>query len=171
MIATNHSILRLASFVLFPAFLVLSSPGYAQVTCIKDQMGFRPIGTSTTEAEELISQIVRGVGLTPDGIIVLPCDGITKVQSYYPLQDDIPKRDYILFDPIWTREVMGFGNDKGVDVKARDQALFIFGHELGHILGRHFTTNSQLSRLNKETDADHFAGCFSWRNECQMGEY
>ncbi len=43
--------------------------------------------------------------------------------------------------------------------KERDEAIFIFGHELGHILNRDFTTNFTLLRLTKETNADRFGGC------------
>src|SRR5580698_5464661 len=33
------------------------------------------------------------------------------------------------------------------------------GHELGHLLGRHFTTNKKLPQFDKELQADRFAGC------------
>ncbi|MGR4871849.1 M48 family metalloprotease [Variovorax sp. LARHSF232] len=60
----------------------------------------------------------------------------------------VPDGEYILYDPDWFREVIG---------DDRDQAIALFGHELGHFYNRHF--ERKMSEEEKETEADVSAGC------------
>jgi hypothetical protein len=85
--------------------------------------------------------------------------GYAYVQSAYYSRDDIPKGDYILYDSVWVRQVIGNDVSGAGSSKSHDEAIFLFGHELGHLLLRHFTSSSELPRIRKEMDADHFGGC------------
>jgi hypothetical protein len=147
------------------------------VTCIQTYLASTDtsaLGFAPRDVESLAGQIAGPVGLGTEGIRIVPCEGasvggVEGVQAIYYQRDDIPVGDYILYDPVWVRTVIGpVLSDK--QKKARDQALFIFGHELGHILARHFTSAAGLPRIEKELAADAFAGCAagalaaSWEN-------
>jgi hypothetical protein len=125
----------------------------AQVTCIQTYVSssaHKTLGIAPSDVEGLVAKVAKAIGLPSTGILIVPCDGVLKVQSAYYDRPDIPKGDYILYDPIWVREVIGTDHE---------QATVIFGHELGHLLDRDFTSNVGLARIQKETNADHFAGC------------
>jgi hypothetical protein len=134
----------------------------AQVTCIQTYLATSNpggLGFAPTDVEVVVSNVANSIGISPKGIRVIPCDGVANVQSVYYDRSEIPKGDYILYDPVWVRQVIG--NDPGgvTKSKSHDEAIFLFGHELGHLLARHFTSNSELPRLRKEIDPDHFGGC------------
>jgi hypothetical protein len=142
---------RGAAFVL--VLTVLSSSAHAQRTCIQDYVSAsnrQSLGISPLDVENLITQVAGGIGLNLQAIRIVPCDGVSKAESIYYDPKDPQQGEYILYNPTWIREVIG--ND-------RDEAIVIFGHELGHLLDRDWTTNAKLTRLEKETRADHFAGC------------
>jgi hypothetical protein len=140
-----------------------TNSAYAQVTCIQMHLAtkiHKSLGFAPSDVENLVSKVANSIGLSPAGISIIPCNGINKVQSiYYDDRKDVPKGEYILYEPVWVREVVGNNLAGEEEVKTRDQAVFIFGHELGHLLGRHFTSRAELPRLQKETEADHFGGC------------
>ena len=144
----------------------LSQPmrSYAQVTCIQQYAASapeQPLAFAPSDIENLVGQISQAIGLSAAGIRAVPCSGIgngnVMAISYFD-RTDIPKGDYILYDPIWVRQVIGVVINRPLSSE-RDEAVVLFGHELGHLLGRHFTTQSDLSRLVKETEADRFGGC------------
>jgi hypothetical protein len=147
------NLLSLAKISVFLAALLIWTSANAQVTCIQTYLELEKpaLGFAPSEVEGIVTQIATAIGLTPAGITVVPCDGITQVQSFYFVRPGVPQGEYILYDPRWVRQVVG--------PDLSDEAVILFGHELGHILLRHWTANAGLSRLKKETDADHFAGC------------
>ena len=130
--------------------------------CIKRYLASkeaRGLGFTPAEVESLVTQEANAFGLSPKGIRVIPCEGVNKVRSNYIDDKEVPTGDYILYDPVWVKEVVGPNIQGRESKRARDEATFLFGHELGHLLGRHFTSNGQLDRLEKEKEADRFAGC------------
>jgi hypothetical protein len=149
----------LASFI-FAAVASILSPIWAraQVTCIQAYLSDpsrTALGFTPSDVETIVSKVANSIGLSPSGIRVIPCDGVANVQSAYLSRDDVPKGDYILYDPVWVRQVIGNDVSGAGSSKSHDEATFLFGHELGHLLLRHFTSSSELPRIRKEMDADH----------------
>ena len=140
-----------------------AQPASAQVTCVMKYAQLhnpKALGFSPTDVERLVGDVATAIGLSVRGIHIIPCDGVGKVQSiYYHDRTDIANGDYIFYDTIWVREVLGNKLAEGTQTLVRDQAIVVFGHELGHLLGRHFTSNADMPQIQKETEADHFAGC------------
>lgn len=109
------------------------------------------LGFAAPDVEQLVGEVASAIGLDTNGITVISCSEAMKAEAtYFGDDDDAPIGEYIVYDPIWLREVIG---------KNRPEAIALFGHELGHILNRHWTTNKSRTRLQKETEADKFAGC------------
>src|SRR5262249_34419949 len=134
----------------------------AQVTCIETYMAGsdrQSLGFAPSDVEGLVFEIAESIGLSSSGIKVIPCDGVGKARANYYNEKGISVGDYIFYEPVWVREVIGNRLVGDEQKKARDQAIVLFGHELGHLLDRHWTSNVALSTLQKEQAADHFAGC------------
>jgi hypothetical protein len=149
-------ILTIIFFALSPTY------SFAQVTCIQTYLSnpdHTALGFAPSDVEAVVSKVANSIGLSPSGIRVVPCDGVANAQSAYYSRDDIPKGDYILYDPVWVRQVIGNDVSGAGNSRSHDEAIFLFGHELGHLLLRHFTSSSELPRIRKEMDADHFGGC------------
>jgi len=141
-------------------FMMVISPARAQVTCIENYLSAKPIPSidiQPKDVTELLSRIAESIGLTLDGITIVACDGETQVHEYfYQNSNEIPTGDYIIYDPIWLRQVVGMDiND--IKTKARDEAVFLFGHEFAHALMRHKIRN--VAPLKAEMEADYFGGC------------
>ncbi len=139
--------------------LLLTGRVAAQETCVMDHIAANTnknapqLGIAPPDVELLVQEVAGSIGLSPAGITIVPCDYTEKVQAWYspgPPDLDAPEGDYILYQPKWVEEVIG---------ENRVQAIALFGHELGHLLGRHFTSSKNLPPIQKETDADRFAGC------------
>lgn len=120
------------------------------------------VSESVPDAEELLRVIGSYFGMDRD-ISILPCGIVGKVESWAAGDSDLSKelRDagvppgrYVVYNPIWVREVIG--ND-------RDQAIFVFGHEFGHFVRGHFFERRNIDRVIKELEADHFGGCATAR--------
>jgi hypothetical protein len=113
----------------------------AQVTCIQAYLS-NPnriaLGFAPSDVEAVVSKVANSMGLNSSGIRIIPCDGVANVQSAYYARDDIPKGDYILYDPVWVRQVIGNEISGAGNSKSHDEAIFLFGHELGHLLLRHY---------------------------------
>jgi Trypsin-like peptidase domain len=125
---------------------------WASGACIKQYYKQPPtLGIDRSEASNLIDRVARSIGLTLK-IVVIPCVFAEKAFStqIQEAKPEIPPGQYIVYNPIWVREVIG--NDQV-------QAIALFGHELGHLFNQDFTLNANLSPVEKETRADHFAGC------------
>lgn len=139
------------------------------ITCIQEHFVEAKVsaGFAPGDVENLIGEILDAQGLPQRGITVIPCDGVAKARAYYYDRDDVPKGDYIFYDPTWVREVIGFNLTGPAKSRGRDEAIVLFGHELGHLLGRHFTANSNLSKIDQELAADFFAGCVAARLDVQ----
>ncbi|MCV9960757.1 hypothetical protein OIU34_02495 [Pararhizobium sp. BT-229] len=110
------------------------------------------LGIATPEGEDLINQVAHSIGLGRGVITVVPCFYADQAFAWYAPPDlqTVPEGEYIIYNPDWLRQVVG---------KERTQTIAVFGHELGHFLNRHFTTNKKAPNVEKETDADRFAGC------------
>jgi hypothetical protein len=157
----------------FVGSLLIAGAASAQVTCAQEyfkspdraSLGFAP-----PDVEQLVGQIADEIGLSLVGFQIVPCTGVGKVRSYnftgkFAEDNHIPQGDYIFYDPTWVKEVVGPSLQTGGDNKQRDEAIVLFGHELGHHLGRHFTAAAGLPAIEKERAADRFAG----RAACGMG--
>ena len=156
---TRLSFFRISTVTALVLFVTCAQ---AQVTCIQAYLSDpnrTALGIAPRDVEAVVSKVANSIGLSPSGIRVIPCDGVANVQSIYYYRDDIPKGDYILYDPVWVRQVIGNDVSGAGNSKSHDEAIFLFGHELGHLLSRHFTSNSELPRITKEMEADRFGGC------------
>lgn len=108
------------------------------------------LGIAATDADALISKVARSIGLS-QSVAVVPCSFSSKAVSWYARNiPEVPNGEYVIYNPDWVREVIG---------KDQIQAIALFGHELGHFVNRHFDTRQDLTLKEKETEADHFAGC------------
>lgn len=137
----------------------------AQVTCIqdhfKDGAGTR-LGFSPTQVENLVYQIAVAIGTPPNTIRVFDCPNNDKVQSFYePIESPQPisMGNYIIYDPVWMREILGLDIEGKAGSRGRGEAVVLFGHELGHFRNSHFTDRANIGRLKQETEADNFSGC------------
>jgi outer membrane protein OmpA-like peptidoglycan-associated protein len=110
------------------------------------------LGIAVPEAEQLIMRIAREAGLSGSAIKVVACDYEPNAFAYYqpPGDTSIPAGEYIIYSPRWVHQVIG------TDAV---QAMALFGHELGHLLNRDFTTRLDTPNETKEREADRFAGC------------
>jgi hypothetical protein len=131
----------------------VSAPAQPEISCVKhffERSADDPVEPTAADAETVIVQVATSLGLRP-GVVVIPCNLVSKAQAYVPRQQDgIPPGEYIIYDPDWYREVIG---------RERMQGIWVFGHELAHILNRDFTVRRDVSPLERETSADLFAGC------------
>ena len=64
------------------------------------------LGFAHPDVESLVLNIATGLGMTASGLHVIP-NSVNQVQSNYYDQSDIPVGDYIIFDPMWVRQVIG----------------------------------------------------------------
>src|SRR5262245_43611171 len=103
---------RLSASVLLLTAILLASKASAQVTCIQSfmaQSSQAGLSFAPSDVEELVSQVSAAIGLRPVGITVIPCVGVGKAVANYIDRSGVPKGDYIFYDPIWVREVIGTG--------------------------------------------------------------
>lgn len=153
--ARNVLGLAARNLLILGAFLLCPMSAIAQSStnfCIREHLnGSTTLGIAPSDVSELIRQVARSIGVQPS-VTVIPCRSEEKAAAVehdgqYP---GIPAGQYVVYNPEWVREVIG--ND-------RIQAIALFGHEFGHLINRHDTLSKNLSRLEKETQADEFAGC------------
>lgn len=136
---------------------VFAKPASAQTrpeaSCIKyffERSSDAQVDPTAGDAEKVIEQVATSLGLRAR-VVVIPCNLVNKAEAYVPHQEDgVPPGEYIMYDPDWYREVIG---------RERMQGIWIFGHELAHILNRDFTARRDVPQFEKETSADLFAGC------------
>lgn len=118
---------------------------------IESRSGTRRAEVRAAEAEQTIKRIARSIGLTAP-VKPIPCH-FGKVDAIYisptDATADVPEGEYITYNPDYIRELIG---------RDKIQLYALLGHELGHFVNRHFIA-SRLTREEKETQADHFAGC------------
>ncbi|ABR65072.1 hypothetical protein [Sinorhizobium medicae] len=124
--------------------------------------GTAQVSESVPDAEELLRTVGSFFGMERD-ISILSCGIVEKVESWAASSQDItqelraagvPPGRYVVYNPVWIREVIG--ND-------RDQAIFVFGHEFGHFVRGHFFERKEIARDRKELEADRFGGCATGR--------
>ncbi len=112
------------------------------------------LGIASDEVTQLLAKLEALSGLSND-IVPFPCDAADKAEStYLDASSGLVPGEYIAYNPVWVREVIG---------NNRAEAIVLFGHELGHLINRHFTTGRSKLRLQKELEADRFAGCIAAR--------
>ncbi|MBB3220377.1 hypothetical protein [Pseudoduganella umbonata] len=154
----SSHILRRALFNYFLITLLgASGPSIAQVPtlCVSQHLALikkdgKQLGIAPDEASELIGRVARSIGLSQT-VTTVPCHFFSKAAAWNARDNaGIPDGDYVIYNPDWVREVIG---------SDRTQAIALFGHELGHFVNRHFDTRQYLSSIDKEKEADRFAGC------------
>jgi hypothetical protein len=135
-----------------PAIALPKGMSYCVKNAIEAKAQGQALGIAPAEAETLIADVANSISLGIDTLMVVPCDQAEMAYSYYEDGTDqsVPKGEYIVYEPTWIRQVIG---------SDRTEAIVVFGHELGHLLNRDFTANSDLPRIELETRADQFAGC------------
>lgn len=108
------------------------------------------LGISRSDAEMLTAEVAKSISF-PNPPTVVYCTYVSRVTAW-PAKGvkGIPDGDYIAVNPQWLREVLG---------EDRVQAIALFGHELGHYLGRHFENRAHIPQKLMETEADRTAGC------------
>jgi hypothetical protein len=110
----------------------------------------RSLGISVSEADDLVHKVAKSIGMS-EQITVVPCSYASKAGAWSINSDpEVTSGEYIIYNPVWIREVIG--NDQF-------QAIVVFGHELGHFVNRHFDARAGLPSVQKEAEADRFAGC------------
>ncbi|UZX45508.1 hypothetical protein A6U84_25905 (plasmid) [Agrobacterium sp. 13-2099-1-2] len=128
-------------------------------TCIKALTA----GKLTTDpvGERLVREVAGSIGIHRKITVIACPDGVDKASADEITDDevavDVPRGEYIAFNPEWVREVVGDQSEPGQP--NRVPAIAVFGHELGHLLYRHFDLNSNKPLRESEAEADHFAGC------------
>jgi hypothetical protein len=150
--------------------LCLVNPALARaqnITCIQKHVASvstaKSLGFTSSDVESLIAQLMAATGLQSRGVTVVPCDTVVKAQAAYYDNSDVPKGEYILYEPQWVHEVIGPNIAGSGHSRNRDEAIVLFGHEVGHLMARHFTTNVDLARPDKELAADAYAACAAAR--------
>jgi hypothetical protein len=122
------------------------------------------------DVEELISKVADSLGLNTT-VTIVPCSFGDKVEAMYSngaknAQGGYirgPEGDYIIYNPIWFREVVG---------QDYAQTVAVFAHELAHLLNRDFVApRVNLPRKTKELEADRFAGCAVAKMKVSLASY
>jgi TPR repeat protein len=127
------------------------------------------LGISDSDAEILTRQIVANLGST-NHPQTIACGYIDQAEAFvaedredWPGENvHVPAGEYILYNPVWTRQVIG---------SDRAQAIVLFGHEVGHLINRDFTgARKSVPQLTREREADRFAGCAAARMGLQFNQ-
>lgn len=119
------------------------------------------LGLSAPEAVRLTHEIVSEVGASNQPTVV-PCGSIEEALAFvepdnqqWPGGISVPAGEYILYNQKWAHQVLGEDDDL---------AVVVLGHEVGHLMNRDFsTTRVGTSMLEREKEADRFAGCAAAR--------
>jgi hypothetical protein len=137
--------------LLLPASAVAQSAICAEKYLAKVKEEGPSLGLTATEAQNTVTRVAQSIGLQRSPLVI-PCDFFNGKVAAWQAQGNskVPDGEYIIYNPDWVRETIG--NDKV-------QTVALFGHELGHFLNAHFTTNKNLPRQQQESEADEFAGC------------
>ena len=142
----------------------LSQTHYRGLQCVKDYYGVRDSSNNDPDlvevrfspdlATQLLQDIVArsNMQLNPSAV---DCDHIANATAFQPedndgLPDSLRSRHFIIYNSLWVREVLG---------ESRDRAIFLLGHELGHISRHHLTSRKTISDLEKESEADFEGAC------------
>ncbi|MGO6740071.1 M48 family metalloprotease [Rhizobium ruizarguesonis] len=132
---------------------MVSIPAAAQTFgCIKDFYAHKSFGIARPDAEKLIKDVGDAMAIVSE-IVVVPCPYAVQVQSTVVLDDNtdgITAGEYVIYSPIWVQQVLG---------TSKVEAVAVFGHELGHFVQRHFSSRRSIPDMQKEAEADYFAGC------------
>lgn len=157
--------------VLAIAAFGIAGQAYADITevktCLEEHArglisGSPQLSETVPDAEELLRTVGAYFGMDRD-ISILPCGMVEKVESWAAGSQDIspelkdagvPPGRYVVYNPVWVREVIG---------SDRDQAIFVFGHEFGHFVRGHFFERRDVAPDQKELEADRFGGCANAR--------
>lgn len=142
--------------------LISGTPAAAsELACIKSYFastGSSALGFSPSDVERIAGQVAASAGLSTAGIKLIPCEDVDDVQANYIDNSDVPTSDYVFFNKSWISKFIGPVIDEK-NKRSYDESIFLFAHEFGHAVNRHFTSARELPRLEKELAADIFAGC------------
>ncbi len=125
------------------------------------------LGIAAPEAERITREIITKTG-TVNQPYVVPCGEIEQAEAYV-IEDaaewpadrvKITPGEYILYNPTWTRQVIGSN---------RAEAIVLFGHEIGHLINRDYTGGRKsLTVSRREKEADFVAGCVAARSGLKL---
>lgn len=118
-----------------------------ETSTVEPEMAFSP-----SEATQLIRDIAERseLGYFPTAIT---CDYVDNAVPFVPIESDslphpLNSKSFIIYKRSWLRTVLG---------SQREKAIFVLGHELGHITRRH--TSSSMARIQMEREADYDGAC------------
>lgn len=115
--------------------------------------------TAVLQARDILRRTAESIGLVEANITVVPCDQADKAVSYSSDgSDGLRAGRYIIFNPVWMREVAG---------SDEVQSTAIFAHELGHFLNDDFGARKSIPPIEQEAAADRFAGCAVARRDAK----
>ncbi|RWL45257.1 MAG: hypothetical protein EOR60_15030 [Mesorhizobium sp.] len=105
-----------------------------------------------SEATQLLQDIARRSNLTMRPR-ALPCDWIANATAFEPQESDklppeLVSALFVIYNRVWVRTALG---------RDRDQAVFLFGHEMGHLSRGHL--HKKMPRLQMEKEADYEGAC------------
>ena len=143
----------LRGLIAIAMLLLAEDVSHAQSSyCVEHyKLGDVALGIAPSDANQLITDVANSIGVKLS-VAVIPCRYVEKAEAleYDGSTAGRPAGQYVIYNPDWVREVIG--ND-------RVQAIALFGHEFGHLLNQHYSSRSNIPRIQKETEADEFAGC------------
>lgn len=171
----NYRVITIIAGILLGSF---STIAYSQTRYTKEDIcvssylvaASRPIktlGIAAPDAVRITQEIIAKAG-TANQPTVVPCGEIEQAEAYViedaaEWQADkvrVEPGEYILYNPIWTRKVIGTN---------RAEAIILFGHEIGHLINRDYTgARKSLSIYRREKEADFVAGCVAARSGLKL---
>lgn len=161
---------RLAAIVViaaavFATKVAWTDSGYDDgLSCVRTAFGiksnkntgdYREFNLAPDEWTQLVSDISArsGLALRPQAVA---CDQVSNAAPFVPKADaDLPENlkqsQFVLYNRIYMRTLLA---------DDRDWAIFILGHELGHITKHHIDTRMfSISRFEQESEADYEGAC------------
>jgi hypothetical protein len=132
--------------------------------CVRKYYGINDSTSSNVDdveidiAPSLATQLLQDIAVRKTPKLnprAIDCDQIRKATAFQPSDNDgLPAnlfdKNFVIYNDIWVRETIG---------KNRDMAVFIMGHEFGHLLKSHLTTRRETTSFEMESEADYQGAC------------
>ncbi|PDT13753.1 hypothetical protein CO670_26840 [Rhizobium sp. J15] len=127
---------------------------YFQISVESTDIYDPEVAFEPNEATQLITDIAERANFDIK-LRAITCDQIDNAVPFQPnasdqLPEQLKSQTFIIYRRSWMRTILG---------QKREKAIFILGHELGHIIKKHQTERVSLQRLQKEKEADREGGC------------
>lgn len=150
-------------WIIFIALVMLWEPIEAKAQafnfaprCVKEYVkerikGNASFGIASSKIEKIVQEIAKSLTVR-SGVTVVACADVSDATAFpeYNGTKDIPRGEYIVYNPTWANQVLGDNET---------QAIFVFGHEFGHFINRDALIIETQQRREIELAADYFGGC------------